>query len=81
MRKWYYSGAQKTVSFQIRHKQYVLKYPIVVEGYEKAGVCGISVLTDGPYFGGALEDLLLARAVCRYTPFEKGIYSRFLTKL
>jgi indole-3-glycerol phosphate synthase len=39
-----------------------LKVPNVVKGYEKAGVCGISVLTDGPYFGGALEDLLLARA-------------------
>ena len=34
----------------------------MVKGYEKAGVCGISVLTDGPYFGGALEDLLIARA-------------------
>jgi len=39
-----------------------LKVPTVVKGYEKAGVCGISVLTDGPYFGGALEDLLIARA-------------------
>ena len=39
-----------------------LKVPNVVKGYEMAGVCGISVLTDGPYFGGALEDLLLARA-------------------
>jgi indole-3-glycerol phosphate synthase len=39
-----------------------LKVPNVVKGYENAGVCGISVLTDGPYFGGALEDLLLARA-------------------
>tara|TARA_B110000977_G_scaffold198338_1_gene282972 strand:+ start:1165 stop:1950 length:786 start_codon:yes stop_codon:yes gene_type:complete len=39
-----------------------LKVPTVVKGYENAGVCGISVLTDGPYFGGALEDLLLARA-------------------
>lgn len=39
-----------------------LKVPEVVKGYEKAGVCGISVLTDGPYFGGALEDLLIARA-------------------
>ena len=39
-----------------------LKVPNVAKGYEKAGVCGISVLTDGPYFGGALEDLLLARA-------------------
>jgi indole-3-glycerol phosphate synthase len=34
----------------------------VVKGYEKAGVCGISVLTDGKYFGGSLDDLLLARA-------------------
>lgn len=39
-----------------------LKVPAVVKGYEKAAVCGISVLTDGPYFGGALEDLLIARA-------------------
>lgn len=35
----------------------------VVSGYEKAGVCGISVLTDTPYFGGALQDLQMARAV------------------
>lgn len=34
----------------------------VVKGYEAAGVCGISVLTDGKYFGGSLDDLLLARA-------------------
>ena len=34
----------------------------VVKGYESAGVCGISVLTDGKYFGGSLDDLLLARA-------------------
>lgn len=34
----------------------------VVRGYESAGVCGISVLTDGKYFGGSLDDLLLARA-------------------
>jgi len=34
----------------------------VVLGYESAGVCGISVLTDGKYFGGSLDDLLLAKA-------------------
>lgn len=34
----------------------------VATGYEKAGVCGMSVLTDGKYFGGSLEDLLYARA-------------------
>lgn len=34
----------------------------VVNGYETAGACGISVLTDGKYFGGSLDDLLLARA-------------------
>ncbi|MCF4102462.1 indole-3-glycerol phosphate synthase TrpC [Gillisia sp. M10.2A] len=34
----------------------------VASGYEDAGVCGMSVLTDSKYFGGSLEDLLLARA-------------------
>ncbi|MFT7351786.1 MAG: indole-3-glycerol phosphate synthase [Flavobacterium sp.] len=34
----------------------------VVSAYENAGVCGISVLTDGKYFGGSLDDLLLAKA-------------------
>lgn len=35
----------------------------VVTGYQNAGVAGISVLTDGKYFGGSLDDLLLAKAV------------------
>ncbi len=34
----------------------------VAVGYESAGVCGMSVLTDGKYFGGSLDDLVLARA-------------------
>ncbi len=32
----------------------------VVLGYQKAGACGISVLTDSNFFGGSLNDLLLA---------------------
>lgn len=36
----------------------------VAKGYENAGVSGMSVLTDTKYFGGALDDLLTARASC-----------------
>lgn len=34
----------------------------VTIGYQEAGACGMSVLTDGKYFGGSLDDLVLARA-------------------
>lgn len=43
----------------------------VARGYEKAGVCGMSVLTDIKYFGGSLEDLLLARASAKIPLLRK----------
>lgn len=43
----------------------------VAKGYEDAGVCGISVLTDGKYFGGSLDDLLTARASCNLPLLRK----------
>ncbi len=43
----------------------------VATGYENAGVCGMSVLTDGKYFGGSLDDLLLARASCNLPLLRK----------
>ena len=43
----------------INHKSSVID---VVHQYEEAGASGISVLTDTMYFGGAIDDLLQARA-------------------
>jgi indole-3-glycerol phosphate synthase len=43
----------------------------VAKGYEDAGVCGMSVLTDGKYFGGSLDDLLTARASCKLPLLRK----------
>ncbi|MCL4158360.1 UNVERIFIED_CONTAM: hypothetical protein GTU68_054910 [Idotea baltica] len=43
----------------------------VASGYENAGVCGMSVLTDGKYFGGSLDDLLVARASCNLPLLRK----------
>ncbi|MDG5492692.1 indole-3-glycerol phosphate synthase TrpC [Psychroserpens sp. SPM9] len=43
----------------------------VARGYQNAGVCGMSVLTDGKYFGGSLDDLLTARASCNLPLLRK----------
>ncbi|WP_282031349.1 indole-3-glycerol phosphate synthase TrpC [Winogradskyella eximia] len=43
----------------------------VASGYENAGVCGMSVLTDGKYFGGSLDDLIIARASCNLPLLRK----------
>lgn len=37
----------------------------VVKGYENAGASGISILTDNHYFGGSLDDFILARATVK----------------
>ena len=43
----------------------------VASGYEHAGVCGMSVLTDGKYFGGSLDDLIIARSSCNLPLLRK----------
>ena len=43
----------------------------VAKGYEKAGVSGISVLTDGKYFGGSLDDLIQVRAAVNIPVLRK----------
>ncbi len=43
----------------------------VAKGYENAGACGMSVLTDGKYFGGSLDDLLLARSAVQMPLLRK----------
>ena len=43
----------------------------VVRGYEEADVCGMSVLTDSKYFGGSLDDLIIARASCKLPLLRK----------
>ena len=48
-----------------------LQLPFVVNGYETAGAAGISVLTDTPYFGGSLNDLLQARATTQLPLLRK----------
>lgn len=43
----------------------------VAKGYEQAGVCGMSVLTDNKYFGGSLDDFLMARTSCQLPLLRK----------
>ena len=43
----------------------------VAIGYQNAGACGMSVLTDGKYFGGSLDDLILARAATSFPLLRK----------
>jgi len=43
----------------------------VAKGYENGRVCGMSVLTDGKYFGGSLDDLIFARASCNIPLLRK----------
>lgn len=43
----------------------------VAKNYEEAGVSGMSVLTDGKYFGGSLDDLILARSSCKLPLLRK----------
>ncbi|PZW39591.1 indole-3-glycerol phosphate synthase [Mesonia algae] len=43
----------------------------VLAGYENAGASGSSILTDNSFFGGSLEDLLLARATTQLPLLRK----------
>jgi indole-3-glycerol phosphate synthase len=43
----------------------------VAQGYEKAGASGMSVLTNTKYFGGCLDDLILARATTQLPLLRK----------
>jgi len=48
-----------------------LRVQDVAQGYENAGASGMSVLTDGKYFGGSLDDLVLARASTQFPLLRK----------
>jgi indole-3-glycerol phosphate synthase len=43
----------------------------IVSAYERGGAVAVSILTEGPNFGGALEDLSSARAACELPLLRK----------
>lgn len=43
----------------------------IAQSYEKMGASGMSVLTNQRYFGGSLEDLQLAKSVCKLPILRK----------
>ena len=43
----------------------------VALGYQNAGVCGMSILTDEIYFGGTMDDLIIARENCNLPLLRK----------